>query len=172
MAKSKSIPLSRKRAKSLTTADSPEEVEARWQRFLARYTPKLAGEMEAARAWLHARIPSGFELIYDNYNALGTGFGPTRRPSDLVVSLVAYPRWVTLFFLKGAGLADPHGLLSGKGARVRSIRLENAAMLEDPRVAALLEAALKAHAVAFKAAPPLTTVVQSVSPSHKPRRPG
>jgi hypothetical protein len=128
--------------------------------------------MAAARDRLRSRIPRGFELVYDNYNALATGFSPTDKSSAAVVSLAAYPRWVTLFFLQGTELADPHRLLEGTGKRVRSIRLESAATLEDPRITELIEKALGRHAAAFAAAPSLTTIIRSVSAKRRPRRPG
>ena len=95
-----------------------------------------------ARARLRRRMPGAHELVYDNYNALVIGFGPTERASDAVFSLALYPRWVTLFFLFGATLPDPLGLLKGSGKQVRSIRLETASIVDTPGVGALLDAAL------------------------------
>jgi hypothetical protein len=146
-------------------------VEAEWKRFLVKYSPDIATQMTAAREKLRSRIPRGYELIYDNYNALATGFSPTDRSSAAVVSLAAYPRWVTLFFLKGAELNDPHRLLSGTGSTVRSIRLDGPETLDDPQVAGLIEQALGQHAAAFAAAPALSTHIKSVSTRQRPRRP-
>jgi hypothetical protein len=81
----------------------PPEVAA----FLAKYTPAIAAQTQAVREHLLRVFPRGFELVYDNYNALAFGFGPTQRASDLVVSVAAYPKWVTLFFLNGATLPEP-----------------------------------------------------------------
>jgi hypothetical protein len=147
------------------------EAEILWQRFLARYSPDIAQQMAAARQKLRARIPRGFELVYDNYNALATGFGPADRSSAAVVSLAAYPRWVTLFFLFGAQLQDPDRLLQGEGRRVRSIRLESPDTLDDPPVVRLIRQALGEHAAAFAAAPALTTIIKSVSARQRPRTP-
>ncbi len=147
------------------------EVEAEFQRFLARYSPEIARQMMAARRKLRARIPRGYELIYDNYNALATGFAPSEMPSSAVLSLAAYPRWLTLFFLFGVGLEDPDGMLEGAGKRVRSVRLEGPETLDDPRVAALIEQVLGAHEATFAAAPKLRAVIQSVSAKQRARRP-
>ena len=70
------------------------------------------------------------QLVYDNYNALAIGFGPSERASEAIFSIVLYPRWVTLFFLQGAGLADPKRLLKGSGKVVRHIVLASAADLD------------------------------------------
>jgi len=127
--------------------------------------------MVAAREKLRARIPRGFELVYDNYNALAIGFSPTDRSSAAVISLAAYLRWVTLFFLQGAGLEDPLGMLQGAGARVRSVRLADPETLDDPRVAKLIDQALVEHATAFARAPALSMIIKSASAKQKPRRP-
>jgi len=139
--------------------------------MLAECTPEIARLMTAARRKLRSRVPRGFELLYDNYNGVGVGYGATQSYSAPVVSLLAFPRWVTLFFLYGATLDDPHGLLEGTGRRVRSIRLTSADVLDDLRVGALLEQALRRDEAAFAAAPALRTCVQSIARVRKPRAP-
>jgi len=47
-------------------------------------------------------------------------------------------RDVNLFFLFGADVADPHTLLQGSGSRVRRIRLDDASVLDQPAVKALV----------------------------------
>jgi hypothetical protein len=169
-----------KKARSKRTVDAKaardapltaREAEAEIRRLLADYAPEIARQILAARRKLRARVPRGFELLYDNYNGLGIGYGPTQKYSSPVVSLVAYPRWVTLFFLYGATLDDPHDLLEGMGRRVRSIRLASADVLDDPRVGGLLEQALGRDGAAFAAAPQLRTHLQLVARVRKPRAP-
>jgi hypothetical protein len=159
------------RERARDTPLTAREAEAEIRRLLSGYLPEFARRMTAARRKLRARVPRGFELLYDNYNGLGIGYGATQKYSAPVVSLFAFPRWVTLFFLYGATLNDPHGLLEGTGRRVRSIRLESADLLDDPRVGALLEQALRGHEAAFAAAPRLRTCLQSVARVRKPRAP-
>ena len=139
--------------------------------FLGEYMPKIAAQVQDARRRLAKLFPRGFELVYDNYNALGFGFSSTERASGVVISVVAYPRWVTLFFLKGAALSDPKGLLQGTGSTVRSVRLSPPEVLTSRPVAALIKAALRPYATAFAQAPPLSTVIKSVSAKKRPRRP-
>ena len=70
--------------------------------------------------------------MYDNYNALVVGFGPTERPSDALFSIVVYPRYVSLAFLTGATLTDPEGVLEGEGKKVRHVRLNEAGVIDSP----------------------------------------
>jgi len=55
-------------------------------------------------------------MVYDNYNGLVIGFGPTERASQGIVSLAIFPRWVTLCFIQnGPDIPDPGGLLKWRG---------------------------------------------------------
>jgi hypothetical protein len=139
--------------------------------FIARYAPEVATVARAALTRLRKRMPSAIRLVYDNYNALAVGFGPSERASEAILSIALYPRWVSLFFLQGARLADPLKRLRGSGRQVRHVVLEGAHTLDEPAVAALIDQALAA------AAKPLATrgrgrvVVKSVSARQRPRRP-
>lgn len=160
---------------SATTDDCPltvmrEEVEASISAFIAKYDTDIASRLRAARKRLRSLFPRGYELVYDNYNALVFGIGSSERASDALISVAGYPRWVTLFFLQGADLRDPRALLKGSGSRVRSIRLEAAEDLDRPAVLALIDLAVRPHAAAFAAAPKLSTLIKSVSAKQRPRR--
>jgi hypothetical protein len=141
--------------------------------FLAKYTPTMAAAASDARARMRKRVPGGVEFVYDNYNALVFGFGPTDRVSDAILSLAIFPQWVTLCFLKGANLNDPQKLLKGSGNIVRNIRLSSPEHLEDPEVAKLVSAAIAAATPAFAAdTSEPRTIVKSISAKQRPRRPG
>src|ERR1022692_2413575 len=104
--------------KSARKDDSPE---SQLDRFLDKYTPAVATLARACLAKMRARLPGAVQLVYDNYNALAIGFGPSERASEAIFSIALYPRWVTLFFLQGAGLPDPRRLLKGSGKVVPAI---------------------------------------------------
>lgn len=157
--------------KALAPARPPTSVESRIATFVARYTPEIAGQLRDARARLQALFPRGCELVHDNYNALVFGFGPTKLTSGALVSIAGYPDQVTLFFLKGAELADPKGLLQGQGGRVRNIQLESPADIDTPAIRSLISQAVKPHRAEFAEAPPRTTIIKSVSAKQRPRRP-
>jgi Domain of unknown function (DU1801) len=137
--------------------------------FLGKYSPEIATQLQAARRHLSSHFPRGYELVYDNYNALVFGFGPSESASSAILSVAGYPKWVTLFFLKGAKLPDPESRLQGTGSQVRSIRLQPPSVLAEPAVQALIEAAIATAATELAAAPPLKTVVKSVSEKQRPR---
>ena len=139
--------------------------------FLVKYSTQVALQLRAARAKLRTLFPNGYELVYDNYNALVFGYAPTERASEAVISIAGYPRWVTLFFLNGASLRDPDGLLQGSGTRVRSTRLAAPEDLDRVEVRQLIQRALAPCQSKLATAPPLRTVVKSVSRKQRSRQP-
>lgn len=151
--------------------DADHDAAAAARTFLARYAPEVAAQARAALRRMRARLPGAVELVYDNYNALVIGFGPSERASDAIFSIAVYPRHVNLCFLQGARLADPHRLLKDDGTRVRHIRLETAARLVEPAVQELIAAALACAAKPLDPAARGRVVVKSVSAKQRPRRP-
>jgi hypothetical protein len=149
----------------------PVADESQISSFLAKYTPAIEAQLREARMRLRAKFPRGFELVFDNYNALVFGISPTDRSPDAFLSVTGYPKWVTLFFLHGASLHDPAGLLEGEGKQVRGVRLKGPEWIDSPEVEALIEQAALPHQAAFLAAPSLTTIVKLVSAKQRPRRP-
>jgi hypothetical protein len=149
-------------------AESPAK---RLAAFIAKYDPAIGKLVRSARASLRRRLPTAIELVYDNYNALVIGFGSTERASDAIVSLAVYASGVNLYFIEGAQLSDPDHVLKGSGNQGRFIRLKDAAALETPAIATLLNAAVQ------QARPPLPmtghgdTVIKSASAKQRPRRP-
>jgi len=142
-----------------------------WAAFLSKYDPKIATLAKAAVARMRRYVPGAVEIVYDNYNALVVGFGPSERASEAVLSIALYPRWVTLFFLKGAGLADPDRLLKGSGTRVRHIVLDEVAVLDRPPVRALIRQALSHADPPIDAKARRRMAIRSVSAKQRPRRP-
>ena len=138
---------------------------------MARYEPGIAALAKAALAKLRARLPAACELVYDNYNALVIGFGPSERASDAIFSIALYPRWVTLFFLKGATLPDPAKILKGSGKIVRHLVLADASDLDKPVVRTLMAEALKRADPPFDPKAESRLVIKSISPKQRPRRP-
>jgi len=138
--------------------------------FMAKYSPEVVADARRALAFLQARLPTATRLVYDNYNALVIGFGATEKIGDIILSIALYPRWVTLFFLRGVDLPDPHGLLEGSGAQVRSVRLDPISRLEEPEVGALIDAAL-AYGRPLPASVSGPLIIKSISAKQRPRRP-
>ena len=145
--------------------------QAQLDAFLARYTPDVAAQAVAALERLRPHVPGAVEMVYDNYNALVIGFGATEKASEAVLSVAVMPRWVTLCFLMGANLADPHGLLKGGGNVVRNLRLAGAADVDRPEVRELIALAVAQSPTPFDPARPGRMVIKSISARQRPRRP-
>jgi hypothetical protein len=150
------------------TSDTPAR---QWATFLSKYDPAVAKVAKAAIARLRKYVPGAVELVYDNYNALVMGFGPTEHASEAIVSIALYPRWVTLFFLQGARLADPARLLKGAGSRVRHIVVSDVAILDQPAVRGLIRQAIATAPRPIDAKARRRMVVRAVSAKQRPRRP-
>jgi len=138
---------------------------------MARYRPEVARIGRAALTALRKQLPGTAEMVYDNYNALVIGFSSSERPSDAILSIGLYPRWVNLYFLQDAtDLPDPHGLLRGSGNRVRSVRLTSADDVDSPAVRALIAEA------GTRADPPIDRTrrkrltIRAVSSKRRPRK--
>jgi hypothetical protein len=148
-----------------------DDAQAQLDGFLDKYTPEVAALARSLLARMKARLPGAQILVYDNYNALAIGFGPTEKAGQAILSLAVMPRWVTLCFLWGVGLPDPHGLLKGEGSRVRHVRLHSAQALDEPAVEALIAAALERADRPIDPAESQRLLIKSVSAKQRPRRP-
>jgi len=139
--------------------------------FLAKSTPDVAALAEALLNEMRRRYPTALELVYDNYNALAIGFGPTERSSEAIFSIAVFPRWVSLFFLQGKGLPDPGKILQGAGNQVRHIRLPSPATFDDPAVQALMREAVARAIVPLDPRGKRRLIIKSISAKQRPRRP-
>ena len=139
--------------------------------FINKFDPAVASLTRAVVARMRKRLPGAIELVYDNYNALAIGFGPSERASEAVFSIAVFPRWPSLFFLKGATLPDPHKLLRGSGKVVRHIVIDDAAILDRPAVRSLMKEALKRADVPMNCTGPGRIVIKSISAKQRRRRP-
>ena len=137
--------------------------------FLSRFSPDIIALAKAARAKLRKRLPGAVEMVYDNYNALVIGFSPTERPSDAILSIVIWPKKVSICFIQGKHLPDPQHVLQGDGNQVRFIGLDaGAAILDTPAIRTLVS-----EAVAFGESPfrgKGLLVIRAISKKQRPRR--
>jgi len=137
--------------------------------FLDRFSPEIAALARVARAKLRKRLPGAIEMVYDNYNALVIGFSPTERPSDAILSVVIFPKRVSICFIQGKHLPDPDGVLMGGGNQVRFVRLdEDARILDTPPLRALIAEAIDFGETPFRGRGQL--VIRAISRKQRPRR--
>jgi hypothetical protein len=148
--------------KSISTAK-------RLDAFMDAYTPTVANIARGALARLRKQVPGAVELVGDRYTGLVIGFSPTERPADATLSIVLYPRWVNLFFLRGATLRDPRRLLDGTGTVVRHVAIHDPALLDDRDVRALVAQARAQARISFPRR--RRTIIKSISAKRRSRRP-
>jgi hypothetical protein len=139
--------------------------------FLEKYTREVATAARDCLKTMRARLPGATQLVYDTYNALAIGFGPSEKASDAIFSIVLYPRYVTLFFLQGVHLPDPKRLLQGNGKVVRHIKLESPADLDKPAIREMMGAALTSAKRAIDSTAPGGLIIKSISAKQRSRRP-
>ena len=148
-----------------------ESAEQQLDRFLDAFMPEVAEIARRALAKLRKRLPNAIELVYDNYNALACGFVPNERASDAIFSIAVFPKHVNFFFLQGAKLPDPDGLLQGEGSVARHIRLKDETTLDRADVKKLMMTAIEMAKTPFDENTKYRLVIKSVSAKQKPRRP-
>ena len=120
---------------------------------------------------MRALLPGAVELVYDNYNALAIGFGPNERTSEAIFSIAVYPRWVSLFFMRGVALDDPFKVLQGKGKQVRHIVLRAAGDLKLPAIRDLMARSLALAETRIEPGAHAYIVIKSISGNRRSRRP-
>jgi hypothetical protein len=139
--------------------------------FVAKFTEGMQDLICGSRSMMSVRFPNAVQLVYDNYNFLVIGFGPTNRASDAIFSLAAYRGGVNLCFLQRAPeLPDPTSILRGSGKVVRNVALSSPEDLARDDVQALIDAALELAAVAMDASLGPELIIKSVSAKKRPRR--
>jgi hypothetical protein len=148
-----------------------QDPEGQLAGFIAKFTPEVAAQAEEILGKMRKLYPTALELVYDNYNALAIGFGPTERASDAVFSIAVYPRWVSLFFLQANGLSDPDKLLKGSGSVAKHIVLATPDLLNDTKVRTLMKDAEERAKMPFDARGRHRLIIKSISGKQRPRRP-
>jgi hypothetical protein len=139
--------------------------------FVAKFSPEMQARIRACRAKMRARFPDAVELVYDNYNFLVIGYGPTGRASDAILSLAAHARGVNLCFLqRGPELPDPGSILRGRGNVARNLTLKAPEDLHRPDVGAIIDAALEWAGTPMRASQGSELIIKSVSAKQRPRR--
>lgn len=140
--------------------------------FLQKSSPEMEKLGRAAITHLRKRLSGAVVMVYDNYNSLAVGFGPDAEVSTLPISIALFPRWATLFFMQGSTLPDPANLLSGKGRKIRSLRLDDGLKtLQSPDVATLIAMAVVQRGWTLDTRAKGELIIMSVSLKQRPRRP-
>ena len=138
--------------------------------FLKPYDRSIQELTLSLRAIVLDELAPCHESIWDAYNAVALGYGPSERLKDDVCHIAVYPKHVNLGFNQGAHLADPRGILQGTGKNVRHVTLKTPADFGRPTIRQYLRGA---RALADPQIPwpeSVISVVKGVYPTR--RRPG
>lgn len=141
-----------------------------WAGFLKKYDPKIASAAKKALTKMRQLVPGAAEMVYDNYNALVIGFGPTEKASLAVFSLALFPDHISLCFLQGAGLPDPGKRLLGSGNVARHVKLLPLDLLDHREIRELITVAMNRAKAPFDPRQKRTMVIKSISKKQRPRR--
>ena len=165
----------RKKLESATPSPSQSDATKQLDSFLAKYSPEIKTIARRTLTKMRKLVPGAIEMVYDNFNWLVIGFGPSERPSEAIFSIVLPPNAVTLCFLQGASLPDPAGILQGSGNVVRNIRLytsgvKDAKVLDHMEVLSLINVALNRAKVPMPADARRKLIIRAVSAKQRPRR--
>jgi hypothetical protein len=111
--------------------------------FLARLDPAVRRIFIKTHALVRRAIPKPVESFDGQYLGVGVGEGY----KGMIFAVSAHGAHVTLGIYNGVQLADPDGLLEGKGKRHRHVKIRDAGQLTDPALARLIAPAVenKAH---------------------------
>jgi hypothetical protein len=148
-----------------------ESAQSQLDAFLNKYSREIRELACTAIDRLRRLLPGAVEMVYDNYNALVIGFGPTERPSEAIISIALYPRWINLFFLNGVALTDPGKILKGSGKHVRHVVLTDAAVLEQPDIVKLIRESTRLADPPFRKRNSRQLIIKSISAKQRPRKP-
>jgi hypothetical protein len=144
--------------------------EEQLESFVSKFDVKMQAVIPSSRERMRRRLPTANELFYDNYNFLVIGYGPSEDPLDAFVSIAAAANGVSLMFLRGAALPDPHKLLRGSGKLNRSLKIQSAADLDRPEIDALISEAAATLRVPLPKAGKPKLIIRSISERQRPRK--
>ncbi len=110
-------------------------------KFLKPYDRAIQDLALSLRSLVLEEMAPCHENIYDAYNAVAIGYGPTDRLKDGIFHIAVYSSHVNLGFNHGATLDDPRGILKGTGKQIRHITIKTPADLARPELRGYLRRA-------------------------------
>ena len=108
--------------------------------FLDPYDERIRGIVLRGRALLLESVPDALESQDGN----DLGYGYDRGYRGLIFVLSPHTHHVTLGIYDGSKLPDPKGLMEGKGARHRHVKLRKETDLDNPALLDLIRQAVEA----------------------------
>ena len=143
---------------------------------LLQFLKPYPQQVQEITLWLRDFVwdlyPEANELLYDNYNAVVTGFSPSQNTSDVVCSVAVYSNYVNFGFMWGTKIADTDKILVGGGNQYRYITVKDKKDFPKAYMKKLLKEAFAYSTAKMKPGKEIlkgATIVKSISP--KKRRP-
>jgi hypothetical protein len=112
--------------------------EIRVSEYVRRVPASLRPTLQAGRRAIKAQAPKGTkETAYRTWPIRYSVGGVD------VVGIGDYPRWVSIYFFRGAEMDDPDGVLEGSGKGMRHVKLREPKDADRPSVKKLVRQAFK-----------------------------
>ncbi|ROT98982.1 DUF1801 domain-containing protein [Histidinibacterium lentulum] len=108
--------------------------------------------LEAIRALVARHAPGAVESASAREGSVWWGMGGNKMKDGFAWAM-PHKAHVNFGFMQGAHLPDPQGRLDGTGKSLRHVKLRTPAEVEDPALAALLDAAVAERRAAAEGAP-------------------
>jgi len=115
--------------------------------YVGRVPAALRPTLNAGRRTIKAVAPKGTrETAYRTW--------PIRYSFDgaEVCGIGNYPRWVSVYFFRGAEMDDPDGVLEGSGKGMRHVKLREPKDANNPALKRLIRQAFKMGGVTMRGA--------------------
>jgi len=113
---------------------------AAFAQLLDASSPAVADIVRALDGLIRRVDPDVVQVVWTHQRTVGYGVGP-KKFTEHYCYLDVYARHVNLGFNEGAKLDDRDGVLSGKGAMFRNLKVADAAQADDARLPDLLRQA-------------------------------
>ncbi len=120
----------------------PRPIHPAFRVLLGRKQPELIELFSDLRTFILELHPAANELLYHTH-ALTAVFSVSDKLGDAYCMLPIYTKHVNLGFNKGTRLPDSHKLLEGTGNLIRHVPVTQASDYRNPKVKALVRAAIE-----------------------------
>lgn len=115
-------------------------------KFLKPYDGAIQDLALSLRSLVLEEMAPCHENIYDAYNAVAIGYGPSDRLKDGIFHIAVYSSHVNLGFNHGATLADSLDILKGTGKQIRHITFKAKEDVAQPEIRSYIRRALEVAA--------------------------
>lgn len=124
-------------------AGKPAAQIVSFEALLKGRTPQVRKWARALRKIVEAAAPRAAERGYKGWNVLV--FAPTKemKMKEMFCGISPHKDTVSLYFMKGARLPDPHKVLEGAGKGMRHVKIRSDADLRPATIKPLVHAAYR-----------------------------